>query len=459
MSGEGAGREILGSSAVLLGYGREGESTHRFLLRRYPNLHIGIADEKQVKPIPEGSGAELHCGQGYLDSLSGYDTVIHTPVIPMHREPVASALAASQRITSATNLFFEHSPGTIIGVTGTKGKSTTSSLIAGILGASGGDVRLAGNIGKPMLDELATATAATIFVLELSSFQLEDLRRGPSFAVLLNIVPEHLDHHGSFEEYCAAKEMITKHQTRNDFLLFNPDFEIPSDIARRSRAQKLQFGGGSSPLAWIDRRLLMGLIDGKAERLAALDELPLRGPGNTQNMLAAVTAGIAFGVGADSIRRAVAGFKPLEHRLEEFGTFGGVTFVNDSLSTIPEALVQALEAFPGRIDTVIAGGFDRGLDYRSVGGALAASKARNLILFPTTGEKIWAALAAVGMPQMRRFDVSTMEEAVARAVAHTKPGCVCLMSPASSSFNLFRDYRERGDRFKAAVRAHHSEDR
>ncbi len=183
------------------------------------------------------------------------------------------------------------------------------------------------------------------------------------------------------------------------------------------------------------------------------NELPVIGPGNLQNALAAITCGIALGGSAAQIREGLRSFKPLEHRLEFVATRHGISFYNDSLATIPEALVHELVALGDTVETVIAGGFDRGVDMSPVGPALAASQVKNLILFPTTGEKIWdAAVAAAPQRDYRRVDVQSMQEAVQAAYDLTPEGKICVMSPASSSFSLFKDYRDRGEQFREAVR-------
>jgi UDP-N-acetylmuramoylalanine--D-glutamate ligase len=190
----------------------------------------------------------------------------------------------------------------------------------------------------------------------------------------------------------------------------------------------------------------------KVESIASLSELPVRGPGNLQNALAAITCGVVFGLSLEHIKKGLFSFRPLEHRLEFVAERCGIKFFNDSLSTIPEALIHALAALGEDVETVIAGGFDRGVDMAPVGRPLAESKVKNLILFPTTGEKIWEAVTSVAPERFyQRVDVESMEEAVQAAYDLTSPGKICVMSPAASSFSVFRDYRDRGEKFKDAV--------
>lgn len=376
--------EIRGKSVLIVGYGREGQSTHRFLKAHYPKVTIGIADKKE--------------GKEYLKEIGSYDTVIRSPGIPRRK-------VKGKWTTTATNIFFSRCPGITIGVTGTKGKSTTASLIAHILKQKFSDVRLVGNIGRPMLDYLDGATKNTVFVIELSSHQLEDIRFGPHVAVVLAIFPEHLDYYSSFDAYTKAKANIVRFQKKNDIVIFHPSVK---KIAQFSPGKKIPFTKFSPPM------LL----------------------GNRDNVRAAITVAKYFGVPTN---RVLQSFVPLPHRLERVGEFRGITFYNDSLATIPEATIHALKALKN-VDTLIAGGFDRGLDYTKLRKYLKIHPVKTLILFPDTGKKIG-----------KGFFVQTMEEAVRLAYKHTPKGKICLLSPASASFNLFRDYEDRGNQFKEWV--------
>lgn len=445
--------ELRGDSFLIVGYGREGQSIHQYLTRRYPRARIGIADRNpvQLKPQLEGS-ASLFCGNDYLSEARTFATIIRSPGVNIRE--ISPQLAPHSYLTSATNIFFAECPGRIVGITGTKGKSTTASLTAAILSRGIKDVRLVGNIGTPMLDHLENATDQTYFVIELSSYQLEDLHRSPHIAILLNIVPEHLDYHDGFENYCSAKLNIARHQTRSDLLIFNHTLTHLSQRTAQFASRRRQFceRPDTSATTYVENgTILLKQAEGPL-KLLTTDELPVRGPGNLQNTLAAITCGAALGIPPSEIRSAILQFTPLEHRLEFVAERDGITFYNDSLSTIPEALANALAALGSKVETVIAGGFDRGVDMTVAGPALAASTVKNLILFPTTGEKLWhAAVAASHGSRFRRFDVNTMDEAVQTAYNCTRAGAICVLSPASSSFSVFRDYRDRGNRFKEAV--------
>ena len=445
--------ELRGQSFLIVGYGREGRSVRQYLRARFPSARIGLADRQGFSPEDVfDAHTELFSGDSYLSGAAAFDTVIRSPGVRI--QEISPHLGTSTHLTSATNIFFAECPGKIIGVTGTKGKSTTSSLTTAILKNVFSDVRLVGNIGVPMLDYLQDANEETRFVIELSSYQLEDLRRSPQVSILLNIVPEHLDYHGGFEAYCSAKLNIARNQMSEDVFIINQSFSLLADRTRKFPGRRVTFREVDDENALVVVR--NGAIFAQklsSEPLMNVADLPVMGPGNLQNALAAISCGVILGASPNQIRKGIEGFVPLEHRLEFVAERAGIRFYNDSLSTIPEALTNALEALGAEVETVIAGGFDRGVDMASLGPALAASKVKTLVLFPTTGEKIWeAAMSAAPAREYTRVDVQTMDEAVQAAYDSTASGRTCVLSPASSSFSVFRDYRDRGEQFKDAVR-------
>lgn len=448
-------KEIKGQSVVLVGYGREGQSTHKYLLENYPSIRIGISDQKPVEPIP-GTQAELHTGSNYLEGLHSYDTAVRSPSISTNTSELQKFSDLCKWVTTETNIFFSECPGTIIGITGTKGKSTTASLIYEIIRSQHGDTRLIGNIGKPALDSLPGATESTIFVTELSSYQLEDIRYSPHIAVVLAITPEHIDYHGDFETYITAKGNIIRHQTEQDIVVFNPNHETATEMTLASKSQKFCFSPEKGPniSCYVDRGKVCVVKDnGKAKVIMSIEEIPLIGQGNLENTLAAVSVGFLLGISPKKIREAIRKFQSLPNRLEFVGERSGIRFYNDSLATTPEAVINALEALGEEVETLIAGGYDRGLNFSILAQFLSQRKLKNLILFPDTGEKIWQALVdhvdKKDLPQ--KHDVASMEEAVRIALDKTTSGKICLLSPGSASFNLFQDYEDRGDQFKKYI--------
>lgn len=386
-------------SILILGMGREGQVTLKFLKKYLPENLIGTSDQNE--------------GKNYLDKMKDYDIIIKSPGIPFLPE-IKKAKEQGKIITSATSIFFDVAKGKIIGVTGTKGKSTTASLIYEVLKNGSLNVYLVGNIGQPALDLLDKIKKDSIVVYELSSFQLEDLNKSPHIAVITNIYPEHLDHHGSLDHYIDAKANIIRFQKKDDFVIFNKGSEEALKIVQASRAKN---------------------------KIGYSAQLPI-------NTKPAEIIGKIFNISEDKIKQAIKNFKTLPHRLEFVGEFKGIKFYNDSLSTIPQATIRALDILGKNVETLIAGGFDRGLDYSILAPAIANSKIKNLILFPTTGTKIWNAICKVGPCKAKKYEVSSMEEAVKLAYEHTATGKIVLLSPASTSFNLFNDYEDRGNQFK-----------
>lgn len=441
-------KEIDGDSVLILGYGREGVSVHKYLHEKHPSKRIGIADQNNVVSEVEDS-VTLHVGKDYLKSLSNYDVIVRSPGIPLRTPELQESIKEGKKVTSETNIFFSECSSFVIGVTGTKGKSTTSSLIYRLLQSSYPDVRFVGNIGKPALDYLTGSNDKTLFVAELSSHQLEDSHYSPNIAVLLAIAPEHLTYHGSFSTYVDAKGNIVNHQSIKDTVVFNPANHNTEKLAKKSNGRKFKFS--SHQTEGINCYIKDAGIFARSEFIMAVDEIPLLGPGNIENVLAAISVGIIMGVDIEKIRKSIREFKPLPHRLEYVGERNGISFYNDSLATIPEATINALEALGMNVETLIAGGHDRGLDFSNLGEFLASNAAlKNLILFPTTGEKIWTAISrsTKGVNPIAKHDVSTMEEAIDIALVSTSPGKICLLSPASASFGIFKNYEERGNKFR-----------
>ncbi|MDO8639799.1 MAG: UDP-N-acetylmuramoyl-L-alanine--D-glutamate ligase, partial [bacterium] len=354
---------MISDSVLILGYGREGKSVHRFLLDNFPFIKIAIADREKD-------------GKDYLSRVKEFSIIIRSPGVP----------PSNKIMTSSTNIFFSVAPGRVIGITGTKGKSTTSSLITKILQSTYSDVRLIGNIGVPSLDSLKGSDSKTIFVFEISSHQLVDCKFSPNVAVVLDVVPEHLDYYKDFSSYARAKENIVLYQQPSDVVIFNPEHKISAKIAQKSQGAKITF------------------FQADIHKFMDVAQIPLLGKGNLENIMAAVSVGRLFGVPNEKIVKAIQSFVPLEHRLEFVGKFNGVKFYNDSLATVPEATIHGLEALGNDVETLIAGGYDRGIDFSGLNKYLETSSVKNLILFPTTGKNILKNKA-------NRFNVSTMEEA------------------------------------------------
>ncbi len=456
---------LLSDGAVaILGLGREGLSTYRFLRARFPGKRLGLLDRQPLDAAPEDvrrivAGdplVEPALGEGYLAALPGYAIAVKTPGIPPSLPEIQAAVADGLRLTSQAEIFLAECPGGVVGVTGTKGKSTTTSLVHAILREGGQEATLVGNIGIPFLDHLEGAGPGSVFAAEMSSHQLEGLTRSPHVAVMLPLAPEHLDHYGTVEAYYAAKETITARQGFEDVFVYAASDPEVRAMAARTRARPVPVALEPAPglEAWREGGdLVLAGARGASVPFCKVADVPLLGDHNLGNVLLAAAAANALGVPPDAIGRAVRAFRPLAHRLEPAGVFRGVAFYNDSLATVPHATVAALAALGPRVKTLLAGGFDRGLDFDALGADLARRGLRALLLFPTTGGRIAEATRAHpdGVPLPDFVPVESMEEAVAEAYRRTEPGEICLLSPASASFGLFKDYRDRGEAFKREV--------
>lgn len=424
--------DLKNKSILILGFGREGLATFNFLKQHFPDNRIAIADKSTLLSLKVGQAKLTYFGEDYLKDIENYDVIIKSPGVPNLEE------IKDKTVISATDIFFDNFQGIIIGVTGTKGKSTTSSLIYEILKKAGKQVYLVGNIGVAPLDLLDKTDEKTIVVYELSSFQLEGLNISPHIAVITNIYPEHLDRHEGLSNYINAKGNITRYQTAEDFLIYNEDISEVKNIASGSIAQTLPFSN--------DRHDLVQFID--------FSKVSVKGNANVLNIIAAVLVAEALKVPKMYVKEATENFSPLPHRLEFVAEKKKIKFYNDSLATNPHATIAGLQALGKDVQTIIVGGFDRGLDYSILGPAIINSGIKNVILFPDTGEKIWESVCKVepceaNLP--KKVDVSNMEQAVKIAYEVTDPGKIVLLSPAASSFNMFKNYEDRGNQFKKYI--------
>ncbi|MBU3978478.1 UDP-N-acetylmuramoyl-L-alanine--D-glutamate ligase [Patescibacteria group bacterium] len=428
---------------LIIGYGVEGRATEAFLKKYCPNAQIGIADKKD--------------GENYLDKQSGYDLAIKSPGVPPDLVTIP--------YTTVTNIFFANCKGKIIGVTGTKGKSTTCTLIYEMLKNAEKDVYLGGNIGEPPINFLDKLNDESWIVLELSSFQLQDIKNPPShkategqgvphIAVLLMITSDHLDYHKNIARYVDAKRNILKYQTPNDFAIINRDYPAAneSDILTPGKIYYASRERETDNACFVFNDLIKVRIQGQDEKIIKISDIRLRGKHNFENVCAAVMAVKLAGVPTKAIISVLRTFSGLPDRLEYIGEKGGVFFYNDSLSTVPEATIEAIETFSDKVETLIAGGHERGIDYTGLGKYLAKSSVRTMILFPPSGDRIWrAVIEAGGDKQIKKYDVSSMHEAMIFAFEETSSGKICLLSPASASFGIFKNYKDRANQFKKEI--------
>ncbi|MDA0179971.1 UDP-N-acetylmuramoyl-L-alanine--D-glutamate ligase [Solirubrobacter phytolaccae] len=419
------------------GAGLETRSFARHVAERLPRARVAVVVLEEPADAPElTDGALVVDAAGAPDALRSCDVVVRSPGVSIYRPELRGL-----RTTTPTALWMAEREGRdVIGVTATKGKSTTSKLIAHLVAAAGVPVELGGNIGAPALDLLDSEALA---VIELSSYQIADLATGPETAVVSNVYAEHVNWHGSVEAYRADKlRLLTLPGVRRCVL--NATAPLVMAAPRVADADVLTFGAEPG---WHVRE------DGAVARgHQAIAALPLIGRHNALNVCGALTALEAVGVSLEDPAAALADFVGLDHRLQIVHEAGGVRWVDDSISTEPEAAKFAIESFPDADIVLIGGGFDRAQDYAALGVTLAARGARVLAL-PDTGARLVDAAWAAGVPHDRATLVSDLEAAVAAARAVARPGTVVLLSPAAPSFNTHKNFAVRGDHFAELARA------
>lgn len=426
---------------AILGYGIEGQSAYTYWKKL--GADITICDRDGALQLPVDVTGRL--GDDYLENLQGYDVICRTASI----QPsviLAASPGVELQITTVINEFLRVCPSrNVIGVTGTKGKGTTSSLIARMLQASGREVLLGGNIGVSPLDFLPEVHKNSSIVLELSSFQLSDIKHAPHIAVCLMVVPEHLNWHNDMEDYVQAKSRLFEHQSPDDIAIYFADNELSHQIASYSRGAKIPYY--ANPGAYVENDRI--LIDN--QEICQIDELKLLGKHNWQNACAAVTAVWQITKDISAIRATLTTFSGLEHRLEFVRDVDGVQFYDDSFGTTPETAIVAIQAFE-QPKVIILGGSDKGVPFDELAKVVATGNVRHVITIGETAPTIEAALSREGFNDFTRGGAAIADITHA-AQAAAKKGDVVLLSTACASFGLFKDYKDRGDQFKLAVGA------
>lgn len=427
---------------AILGYGAQGRSAYEYW--RDGN-EITICDGNEQLELPADVHAQL--GQTHLNRLDRFDLIVRSPSVHPSDIVAANHPEILQKVTTVTNEFFRVTPTkNLVAVTGTKGKGTTSTLIAKMLEADGRRVHLGGNIGIPPLDLLKNDIQPDDWVvLELANFQLIDLTYSPHIAVCLMVVPEHLDWHPDVDEYFTAKTQLFRHQSADDFAIYNARSENSQRIASTGAAWKIPYL--EFPGAFVRDEQIV--VDDQV--VCGVGELKLLGRHNWENVCAAITAFWKVSQNLDAIRSVVTTFSGLEHRLELVREVDGVRYYDDSFGTTPETASVAIEAFT-QPKVVILGGSDKGADYDELAQIVATSNVRKVLLIGDQADRIRAALEAGGFHDFLAGG-ATMPEIVDTARAVAQSGDVVLLSTACASFDMFKNYKDRGEQFKAAVMA------
>jgi len=407
----------MNNKIAILGYGLEGQDAEKY----FKNLgdEVTVLDKK--------------FDENYLKNLNDFNIIVRSPGVYRYLPEIVKAEENGVKITSSLKIFFDNCPGNIIGVTGTKGKGTTSTLIYEILKNAGKDVYLVGNIGKPYLELLSKLTKNSFVIMELSSFQLIDLTKSPHIAVVLNITLDHMDWHKSKEEYVEAKKNILSYQSPDDFAILNEEYETPKSFVEAAKGKTVFFSKTK-----LEQKYKENLL--------------LRGEHNLENIAAAVAAAKIVGINEGTILETVRSFKGLEHRLELVDTIESIAFYNDSFATGPQPTIAAMNSFTDP-ETLILGGSDKGLDYQELMREIEKKEnIKNLILIGDVGNKITDILKGYAFQgSVINMGHSSMEEIVKKAFEITPRGGIVILSPAAASFDMFKDYKDRGNQFKKSV--------
>lgn len=437
--------KLKDKKVAILGFGMEGKSTYRFI-RKYSNMFLSILDQKDYSnddTLKDDNNIEV-ISDNYLANLDSYDVIIKAPGVILKDIDITSF---KDRITSQLELLMEVNRKNIIGVTGTKGKSTTTTLIYEIFKNQGYDAHLLGNIGTPIFDDLDNFKEDSILVIEMSALQLEFVKYSPHVALLLNLFEEHLDHAGSIKHYHENKLNIFKYQNKDDIGIYAYDNEYLNGYIKDN--------------SYIQDMISVSLSDNtnmhikdhyvyyKNKKLYDIDsKRNLIGNCNLENIMFALAVAEVYYLKLDLVIDTINKFKPLAHRLELVGTYKGITYYDDAIATIPEATINAIESLKN-VDTLIFGGLDRGIDYQILIDYLKKSSLSNLICMPETGIEVGNRLMT---SNKKIYMCDSLEEALKIAKEVTKKDKICLLSPAAASYNQFKNFIEKGNRYQELVK-------
>jgi UDP-N-acetylmuramoylalanine--D-glutamate ligase len=467
--------ELNNKRVLVVGLGKSGVASALFLKEhgaRVTVSDIKSGDELRNEiPVLLDHGITVETGGHGDRTFRGQDLIVVSPGVPVDAPPLAQARAQGGIVIGEIELAAQFLPGPIVAITGSNGKTTTTTLAGEIMTAAGFPALVGGNIGTPAISLAEQAKPETVIVLEISSFQLETIQTfRPKVAVILNITPDHLDRHRSFEAYTDAKARIFENQKASDFAVLNADDPTCVALAARTRAQVFWFSrqkevtqGASvqdGAIVFRGARVARKEVNpapsfapdsvfiGPNERQTIMlsSEVPLKGAHNLENVLAAVCAGVLMGCAHEKIRQAVREFKAVEHRLEFVATLGGVDYYSDSKATNVDATIKALESFPANIHLIL-GGKDKGSDY-TVLNDLLLQRVKRVYTIGAAAAKIESQVKGVDV-----VHAESLENALRKAHAVAQPGDVVLLAPACASFDQFKNYEHRGQVFKDIVRA------
>ena len=437
------------TKVLILGFGKEGESTYKLIRRYLKDQQLYIADSREnfvdnYEFLKEDKNVTCISGKSYLENLNDYDVIIKSPGISFLGIDTTEYV---HKIKSQLELLLEFFNVFTIGITGTKGKSTTSSLIYKTLKDQNVKCMLLGNIGLPVFDYIDTIEEDMILVLEMSSHQLEYMELSPNIAVLINVYEEHLDHYESFEKYVEAKCNIYKYQNENDYFLYNSDNETLNKLVKNTNGTtyRVSIKGEGNIYLNGDKVYFNNepIYDKNEPR-------NLMGDYNLNNIMFVLGVSKILNLDINKTIKSIGEFKTLEHRLELVGEYDNVLYYDNSIGTVPMATIEAVKALK-YVDTLIIGGMDRGVDYKDFIKYLNDSNISNIICMPKTGHDI-----AKELKEEKAYVVKTLEEAVNTAKRVTEKGKICLLSPAAASYGFFKNFEEKGNLYKDLVKSIHN---
>jgi UDP-N-acetylmuramoylalanine--D-glutamate ligase len=443
--------ELNNKRVLVVGLGKSGVASALFL--KAHGARVTVSDTKSGDelrneiPVLLDHGITVETGGHGERTFRGQDLIVVSPGVPVDAPLLAQARTLGEAVIGEIELAAQFLPGPIVAITGSNGKTTTTTLVGEILAAGGLPTLVGGNIGTPAISLAERAKPETVIVLEVSSFQLETIATfRPKVAVVLNVTPDHLDRHGTFEAYVEAKARIFENQTDKDFAVLNADDPACVTMAKHVQSRPFWFSRQKEVKQGAsvrDGKIL--LRDGSGQReIMQVSEIPLKGAHNLENVLAAVCAGALMGCAPEKIRQAVCDFKAVEHRLEFVATIRGVDYYNDSKATNVDATIKALESFPANIHLIL-GGKDKGSDY-SVLNDLLRQRVKRVYTIGAAAGKIEGQIKGVEI-----VHAETLENALRKANAVAVAGDVVLLAPACASFDQFKNYEERGRVFKEIV--------
>jgi len=439
--------ELDGKNIAILGFGMEGRAAYNFI-RRYSNMHITIIDKNNIltnnEYLNNDNNIDIVYGDNYLEGLDKYDLILKSPgVITLGMD------LTNVHFTSQLELLLKYNKKNVIGITATKGKSTTSTLTYEVIKACGIKTVLLGNIGKAIFDEIENIDEDTKVVVEISAHQLEFVDCSPHIGCIINLYEDHLDHAGTVKHYHENKLNMFKYQESNDYTIYCKDIE-PLNSYINDNYKGIKYGINFSSDSSINTTSIIDeYVTLNNEKLYNInDNRILIGNHNLRNIMIVLTISKILGLDMDIVVNTINNFKGLEHRLEYVGVYNDITYYNDSIATIPSATINALQSLK-KVDTLIFGGMDRGIDYTDLVNYLNEGHVRNLICMPTTGYKIGDEIVN---SNVNIYKVEMLSDAVKLAKKITNKNSICLMSPAAASYEYFKNFQEKGEAFKKLVK-------